>query len=262
MGSDRAGWYAYDFIDKGAHHSAERILPNYQNIGVGTVLPALPGARDVFLVAQCELEHSLVLSWRLPNGRYETTWAVRPRTTAARPDTLDRARTRSIGQSSIRPIGNGSPYPLAGWRISLCSAGSSWASPAAPRPMTAIETVDLPGADRSPLVARHSRWTVSRSDSPNPFRAPVCRAFSDTGAALLISRIASARGFRTSSHGPLRHVPGLRLAAEAPLFRHWLERRPPDEASATWNASFHDGPACAVRCRRGCARRSRCRVPC
>ncbi len=75
MGSGRAGWYAYDFIDNGGHASAERIMPEYQNIFVGTVFPALPGARDVFVVAQCEPERSLVLSWRLPDGRYQTTWA-------------------------------------------------------------------------------------------------------------------------------------------------------------------------------------------
>jgi hypothetical protein len=75
MGSGRAGWYAYDFIDNGGHPSAERIMPEYQNISVGTVFPALPGAKDVFVVAQCQPEHSLVLSWRLPNGRHQTTWA-------------------------------------------------------------------------------------------------------------------------------------------------------------------------------------------
>jgi len=75
MGSDRAGWYAYNIIDNGGHHSAERSLPEYQNIGVGSVFPALPGAKDVFVVAQCEPEQSLVLSWRLPGGRYQTTWA-------------------------------------------------------------------------------------------------------------------------------------------------------------------------------------------
>ncbi len=75
MGSGRAGWYAYDFIDNGGHHSAERILPNYQNVAVGSVLPALPGATDVFVVVQCEREHSLVLAWRLPSGKYQTTWA-------------------------------------------------------------------------------------------------------------------------------------------------------------------------------------------
>jgi hypothetical protein len=75
MGSGRAGWYAYDFIDNGGHPSTERILPEYQNIGVGSVFPALPGATDVFVVAQCEREHSLVLAWRLPSGKYQTTWA-------------------------------------------------------------------------------------------------------------------------------------------------------------------------------------------
>lgn len=75
MGSDRAGWYAYNFIDNGGRRSAERILSQYQIIGAGSVFPALPGAKDVFVVAQCEPEHSLVLSWRLPNGQYQTTWA-------------------------------------------------------------------------------------------------------------------------------------------------------------------------------------------
>jgi hypothetical protein len=75
MGSGRAGWYAYDSIDNGAKPSAERILPEYQAIGVGSVLPAMPGARDVFVVAECDPDHSLVLAWRLADGRYQTTWA-------------------------------------------------------------------------------------------------------------------------------------------------------------------------------------------
>ena len=75
MGSGRAGWYAYDFIDNGGHRSAERILPGCQEIHVGSVFPALPGATDVFVVAQFEPERSLVLSWRLPSGAYQTSWA-------------------------------------------------------------------------------------------------------------------------------------------------------------------------------------------
>lgn len=75
MGSGRAGWYSYDFIDNGGHRSADRILPEFQNVTVGSVFPALPGAKDVFVVAQCEPGRSLVLSWRLPRGRYQTTWA-------------------------------------------------------------------------------------------------------------------------------------------------------------------------------------------
>jgi len=75
MGAGRAGWYAYDFIDNGGHRSAGRIMPEYQEIGVGSVMPALPGAKDVFVVARCDRGRSLVLAWRLPDGRYQTTWA-------------------------------------------------------------------------------------------------------------------------------------------------------------------------------------------
>jgi hypothetical protein len=57
MGSGRAGWYSYDFIDNGGIPSSKHILPEYQNVAVGTVFPALPGAKDVFVVVRCEPEH-------------------------------------------------------------------------------------------------------------------------------------------------------------------------------------------------------------
>ena len=75
MGAGRAGWYSYDFVDNGGQHSAERILPAYQKIGLGSVLPALRGAKDAFLVVDCEPQRSLVLAWKLPSGKYQTTWA-------------------------------------------------------------------------------------------------------------------------------------------------------------------------------------------
>jgi hypothetical protein len=75
MGSGRAGWYSYDFIDNGGHPSSQHILPQYQNVSVGMIFPALPGAREVFVVAECDPDHSLVLSWKKPNGQYQTTWA-------------------------------------------------------------------------------------------------------------------------------------------------------------------------------------------
>lgn len=106
MGSGRAGWYAYDFIDNGGHPSAEHILPNYQNVGVGSVLPALPGATDVFVVAQCEWEHSLVLTWRLPSGKYQTTWAFVLE--EPQPD-----RTRLLVRGRVAP--GYRPYGLPQW---------------------------------------------------------------------------------------------------------------------------------------------------
>ena len=75
MGSGRGGWYAYDFIDNRGYHSARHIIPEFQNTAVGSVLPALPGAKDVFVVAAIDQERSLVLAWRQPNGEYQTTWA-------------------------------------------------------------------------------------------------------------------------------------------------------------------------------------------
>jgi hypothetical protein len=106
MGSGRGGWYAYDFIDNGGHASAERILPEYQNIGVGSVFPALPGASDVFVVAQCEPQHSLVLVWRLPSGKYQTTWAFVL-------EQLQPGQTRLIVRGRVAP--GYRPYGLPQW---------------------------------------------------------------------------------------------------------------------------------------------------
>jgi hypothetical protein len=106
MGSGRGGWYAYDFIDNGGHPSAERILPEYQAIGAGTIFPALPGAKDVFVVAECEPERSLVLAWRLPSGKYQTTWAFFLQPQA-------RGETRLIVRGRVAP--GYRPYGLPQW---------------------------------------------------------------------------------------------------------------------------------------------------
>jgi hypothetical protein len=110
MGSGRAGWYAYDFIDNGGRPSAERILPEFQNVGVGTVFPALPGAKDVFIVVRCEPEHSLVLTWRSPNGTYLTTWAFVL-------EQMEPNRTRLIVRGRAAP--GYSPYGLPLWLAKL-----------------------------------------------------------------------------------------------------------------------------------------------
>jgi uncharacterized protein YndB with AHSA1/START domain len=106
MGSGRAGWYAYDFIDNGGHRSADRILPEFHDIKVGTVFPALPGVTDVFTVVEFEPEHSLVLSWRSTSGGYLTTWAF----------VLERPQpnsTRLIVRGRVAPGYH--PYGLPQW---------------------------------------------------------------------------------------------------------------------------------------------------
>lgn len=77
MGAGRAGWYSYDFIDNGGHESANRILPEFQSIAIGTLFPAVPGATDAFLVLGYQAERALVLGWvPEPNRPPVTTWAL------------------------------------------------------------------------------------------------------------------------------------------------------------------------------------------
>lgn len=43
LGYGRAGWYSYDWIDNDGHRSADRIIPELQELGVGDQLPMLSG---------------------------------------------------------------------------------------------------------------------------------------------------------------------------------------------------------------------------
>lgn len=115
MGSGRAGWYAYDFIDNGGRPSAGRIVPGLQNVAAGTIFPALPGARDVFVVVRCDPYRSLVLAWRSPGGEYLTTWAFVL-------EQREPNRTRLIVRG--RAGADYGPYGLPHW---LAKAVAPWA---------------------------------------------------------------------------------------------------------------------------------------
>ena len=58
MGFDRGGWYSYDQLDMGGS-SAVRILPEYQAIEVGDVIPTSPTTG--FVVRAVEPRRALVL---------------------------------------------------------------------------------------------------------------------------------------------------------------------------------------------------------
>ncbi len=75
MGAGRGGWYSYDFIDNGGQPSTEELLPQFQTIATGAVLPALPGAAEAFIVAAYEPERFLVLGWPSQDETYLSTWA-------------------------------------------------------------------------------------------------------------------------------------------------------------------------------------------
>ena len=61
IGSGRAGWYSYDWIDNGGHRSASSILPQHQRLEPGDIVPAIPGSTDAFIVAAVEPPTRLVL---------------------------------------------------------------------------------------------------------------------------------------------------------------------------------------------------------
>jgi hypothetical protein len=96
MGSGRAGWYAYDWIDNGGHPSARSILPEYQHVAAGDILPALPGMKDVFLVTAAEPPCRLVLT--VPDATFgsRVSWefSLKP---------ADHGHTRLIVRGRVSP---------------------------------------------------------------------------------------------------------------------------------------------------------------
>ena len=61
LGACRAGWYSYDRIDNGGTPSAIRIIPEFQHIEVGDILPAVPNSKDAFIVREVQIGKALVL---------------------------------------------------------------------------------------------------------------------------------------------------------------------------------------------------------
>jgi PPOX class probable F420-dependent enzyme len=61
MGCRRTGWYSYDGLDNSGVPSADRILPQFQQVQVGDILPQTPTAEDRFVVRAVEPERALVL---------------------------------------------------------------------------------------------------------------------------------------------------------------------------------------------------------
>lgn len=65
LGCDRGGWYSYDWLDNGGTPSAERILPEFQNLKVGDPISMIPGGKLAMPVVALEPERALVLGGTL-----------------------------------------------------------------------------------------------------------------------------------------------------------------------------------------------------
>ena len=101
IGHDRGGLYSYDWLENlfGCDlHSATTLLPEHQQIEVGTLIRLGPEGYPVFTVALLDPPHTLVLSGTDPHPRHHTVdpdrarpevqstwqWVLRPESTGTR----------------------------------------------------------------------------------------------------------------------------------------------------------------------------------
>src|SRR5208282_2451268 len=112
MGAGRAGWYSYDSIDNDGHPSATKVIPELQHLAVGDVVPALPGARDSFIVAAVEPQRDLVLAVPEAGGGHLVSWEffLEPRADGVR--MLVRGRVGAKWPAGVARAPTGPPRPI------------------------------------------------------------------------------------------------------------------------------------------------------
>jgi hypothetical protein len=81
LGYGRAGFYTYDLIDNAGQQSAERVLPEYQQLAVGDSMPMfkeLRGLAIAYIVTAFEPARWMVWTHRpRPTERPDSTWTWR-----------------------------------------------------------------------------------------------------------------------------------------------------------------------------------------
>ncbi|MCX6048861.1 MAG: hypothetical protein NT075_27490 [Chloroflexi bacterium] len=81
MGVTRAGWYSYDLLDNLGKPSAERILPEQQNIQIGDLIPLSPDGKQGMRVKDFRQNQSMV--WWDQKGDSTWVWGIYPEGEAA-----------------------------------------------------------------------------------------------------------------------------------------------------------------------------------
>ena len=76
IGIGRAGWYSYDWIDNLGRLSAERILPEFQDLKVGDLIPVSPDGKQGFWVK--DMEPNRWMLWWDKKGRVTWYWGLYP----------------------------------------------------------------------------------------------------------------------------------------------------------------------------------------
>ena len=91
-GTGRAGWYSYDLVDNLGRRSADRIMPELQNLAAGDTIPMTPSGRLGLRVDSLDAPRSMV--W---GSAGETTWSwVLVEAPARSTRLVTRFRSRSV----------------------------------------------------------------------------------------------------------------------------------------------------------------------
>ena len=76
IGVGRAGWYSYDWLDNLGRHSAERIIPEFQHLAVGDVMPMSPDGKHGNVVKA--FEPNVGMLWGDQAGEATWYWGLDP----------------------------------------------------------------------------------------------------------------------------------------------------------------------------------------
>jgi hypothetical protein len=76
MGSGRAGWYTYDWIDNARVPSADAIVPELQGLAVGDLVPMVSG-KDIGVWVK-DLQPECRMLWWDRKGEYSWEWVLDP----------------------------------------------------------------------------------------------------------------------------------------------------------------------------------------
>ena len=216
MGAGRAGWYSWDAIDNGGRPSATSILPTFQTVVNGDVMPAIPGATDAFIVAAVDPPRDLVLT--VPDGRRGSAVAWE-HVLNPLPGGRTRLLVRGRASSHWLDLARATP-PDCHRRIFIERAYAALAM--LPRPLLiAFATVG-----HRIMEARHLRGIQRRSTA-----APAERRKTSDEAwrkALLVCGVASSAlyalmiwGIRYEGYNPISQVPSELTAIGAPTRALW-----------------------------------------
>ena len=94
-GVTRGGWYSYDALDILGRPSAEKIMPEFQHLAPGDVVPMSPDGKQGIEVHSIEAPGSMV--WSAP-GETSWTWQL-----DARPEGQTRLVTRIRSRARLNP---------------------------------------------------------------------------------------------------------------------------------------------------------------